>query len=65
MSYKIFETNQFLNDFKKADLEKKLDMWYYAIEQESIWEEILNEMATIAEEQQMKEVLAKMKSSRQ
>jgi hypothetical protein len=59
------EKTEFLNDFKKADLEKKLDMWYYAIEQESIWEEILNEMATIAEEQQMKEVLAKMKSSRQ
>ncbi len=59
------EKTEFLNDFKKADLEKKLDMWYYAIEQEGTWEEILNEMATIAEEQQMKEVLEKMKSSRQ
>ena len=59
------EKNEFLNDFKKADLEKKLDMWYYAIEQEGTWEEILNEMATIAEEQQMKDVLEKMKSSRQ
>ena len=59
------EKTEFLNDFKKADLEKKLDMWYYAIEQEGTWEEILNELATIAEEQQMKEVLAKMKSSRQ
>ena len=59
------EKNEFLKDFKKADLEKKLDMWYYAIEQEGTWEEILNEMATIAEEQQMKDVLEKMKSSRQ
>ena len=58
------EKNEFLNDFRKADIEKKLDMWYYAIEQEGTWEEILNEMATIAEEQQMKEVLVKMKSSR-
>ena len=59
------EKNEFLNDFKKADLEKKLDMWYYAIEQEGLWEEILTDLATIAEEQQMKEVLEKMKSSRQ
>lgn len=59
------DKTEFLNDFRKADLEKKLDMWYYAIEQEGIWEEILDEMATIAEEQQMKEVLVKMKDSRQ
>ena len=58
------EKTEFLNDFRKADLEKKLDMWYYAIEQEGIWEEILDELATIAEEQQMKDVLVKMKNSR-
>jgi hypothetical protein len=59
------EKTEFLKDFKNADLEKKLDMWYFAIEQEGIWEEILTDLANIAEEQQMKEVLAKMKSSRQ
>ncbi|MEM0493419.1 MAG: hypothetical protein QXS02_05665 [Candidatus Thermoplasmatota archaeon] len=39
----------FLEDFKKADIKKKLDMWYYAIEQEAIWEEILDEMSSIAQ----------------
>jgi len=53
----------FLDDFKKADLDKKLDMWYYALEQETIWEEVLSEMAAIAEEQQMGKVLEKMKQS--
>lgn len=53
----------FLDDFKKADLDKKLDMWYYALEQEALWEEVLSEMAAIAEEQQMGKVLEKMKQS--
>lgn len=39
----------FLDDFKKADVTKKLDMWYFAVEQESFWEEILAEMSMIAQ----------------
>lgn len=39
----------FLDDFKKADMNKKLDMWYYAVDQESLWEEILAEMSMIAQ----------------
>ena len=39
----------FLSDFKAADIQKKLDMWYYAVEQEGIWEEILAEMSMIAQ----------------
>jgi hypothetical protein len=58
------DKNAVLNDFKKADLNKKLDMWYYALEQEGIWEEILSEMSAIAEEQQMGHVLEKMKQSK-
>jgi hypothetical protein len=38
-----------LDDFKKADMDKKLDMWYYAVEQEGLWEEILAEMSMIAQ----------------
>lgn len=45
------DKNTFLEDFKKADLSKKLDMWYYALDQEGLWEEILEEMATIAQSQ--------------
>jgi hypothetical protein len=39
----------FLNDFKKADMDKKLDLWYYAVEQEALWEEALAEMSMIAQ----------------
>lgn len=39
----------FLNDFKKADMDKKLDLWYYAVDQEALWEEILAEMSMIAQ----------------
>jgi len=43
------DTKAFLNDFKKVDIDKKLDMWYYAVEQEAFWEEILTEMSMIAQ----------------
>ena len=43
------DTKAFLSDFKKADMNKKLDMWYYAVEQEALWEEILTEMSMIAQ----------------
>jgi hypothetical protein len=43
------DTKAFLSDFKKADMNKKLDMWYYAVEQEAFWEEILTEMSMIAQ----------------
>jgi hypothetical protein len=39
----------FLSDFKAADVQKKLDMWYFAVEQEALWEEILAEMSMIAQ----------------
>ena len=38
----------FLNDFTKGDLDKKLDLWYYALDQEAMWEEIMEEMSKIA-----------------
>ena len=43
------DTKAFLNDFKKVDIDKKLDMWYYAVDQEALWEEILAEMSMIAQ----------------
>jgi hypothetical protein len=43
------DTKAFLADFKKADMNNKLDMWYYAVEQEAFWEEILTEMSMIAQ----------------
>ena len=43
------DQQKFLDDFKKADIEKKLDMWYFALEQISIWDELIEQMATIAQ----------------
>jgi len=43
------DQQKFLEDFKKADISKKLDMWYFALEQASIWDELIEEMAMIAQ----------------
>ena len=43
------EKKQFIADFGKADINKKLDMWYFAVDQEAIWEELLAEMSMIAQ----------------
>lgn len=45
----------FLDDFEKADINKKLDMWYYALDQIALWEEIIAEMSKYATIQAMKE----------
>ena len=47
------DMNAFLEDFKKADKEKKLNMWFHALDQEGIWEELISEMSTIAQMQNM------------
>ncbi|MCJ7572528.1 MAG: hypothetical protein MUO82_11760 [Candidatus Thermoplasmatota archaeon] len=44
----------FLDDFKKAKIEQKMDMWFYALDQEAIWDEIMDEMSMIARIQLMK-----------
>jgi len=54
------DKKEFLDDFKKANGETKLDMWYYALEQEVLWEQILAEMSLIAKEQGMDKELDKM-----
>ena len=41
---------KFLKEFIKVDISKKLNMWYYALEQGEIWGEILAEMSDIAQE---------------
>ena len=50
----------FLNDFKKADGTTKLDMWYYALEQEVLWEKIIAEMSEIAKKQGVDKKLDKL-----
>lgn len=43
----------FLDDFEKADINKKLDMWYYSLDQVATWEELIAEMSTYAQMQSM------------
>jgi len=50
------DKKEFLKDFKDADIAKKLDMWYYALDQEGLWEEILDEMSKLATMDQMKQM---------
>ena len=45
------DRKEFLGDFKKVDVSKKLDMWYFALEQEALWTEILTEMSEFANKQ--------------
>jgi len=54
------DKKEFLEDFRKADGDKKLDMWYYALEQEVLWESILAQMSDIAKEQKMDKKLDAM-----
>jgi hypothetical protein len=54
------DKKEFLDDFRKADGTEKLDMWYYALEQEVTWEQILADMSTIAKEQKVDKQLDKM-----
>jgi len=45
------DVKTFLEDFKKADIDKKLDMWFFALDQEATWEELLTEMSMVAQMQ--------------
>lgn len=49
------DIKQFLEDFKKADIDKKLDMWFFALDQEALWEEMLDKMSLVARKQKIKE----------
>ena len=44
----------FLDDFKKVDVAKKLDMWYYALDQGALWGEVIAEMSNMANMEQLK-----------
>ncbi|MEF8847568.1 MAG: hypothetical protein V5A68_00335 [Candidatus Thermoplasmatota archaeon] len=49
------DQEEFLKDFKKADLSQKLDMWVFALDQQMIWDEILSDMSKIARKLILKE----------
>ena len=49
-----------IEEFKKGDGTKRLDMWDYACSQQVIWENIIVEMQKIAREQGVDKQLDKM-----
>lgn len=49
-----------IEEFKKADGAKRLDMWDYACSQQVIWENIIVEMQKNAKEQGVDKQLDKM-----
>ena len=51
----------FLKDFKDAEINSKLDMWFFALEQEAMWEEILDQLSKIARIKQLREEQKKSK----
>lgn len=55
------DKNEFLKDFKKADIDGKLDMWFFALDQATLWEQILANMSDTATSEQLEQMKAKAK----
>ena len=45
------DKKELMEEFKKGDGAKRLDLWDYALAQQVLWENVIAEMQTIAHEQ--------------
>ena len=54
------DKKDYMEEFKKADGTKRLDMWDYAIQQQVLWENIITELQNISREQGVDKKLEKM-----
>jgi hypothetical protein len=54
------DKKEFMEEFKKGDGTKRLDMWDYALAQQVVWANIITEMQHIAREQGVDKELEKM-----
>ncbi|MEM0493418.1 MAG: hypothetical protein QXS02_05660 [Candidatus Thermoplasmatota archaeon] len=54
------DKKELIEEFKKADGSKRLDLWDYALSQQVLWDSILTEMQKIAREQGVDKTLDKM-----
>ena len=54
------DKKEFIDEFKKADGPKRLDMWDYAVEQQVLWDGIITDMQNIARKQGVDKDLEKM-----
>ena len=57
------DKKELIEEFKKTDGAKRLDIWDYALSQQVLWENIITEMQTMAREQGVDKELDKLKSS--
>jgi hypothetical protein len=54
------DKKEFIDEFKKGDGPKRLDMWDYALAQQVLWENIIADLQKIAHEQGVDKDLEKM-----
>jgi hypothetical protein len=54
------DKKEIIDEFKKADGAKRLDLWDYALTQQVLWENIINEIQRIAKDQKVDKKLDKM-----
>jgi hypothetical protein len=54
------DKKEIIDDFKKAEGSKKLDLWDYACSQQLIWEQIIADMQNISKEQGVDKKLEKL-----
>jgi hypothetical protein len=54
------DKKQFIEEFKKAEGEKKLDMWDFALGQQVLWEKIIADIQDISHELGIDKKLEKM-----
>lgn len=54
------DKKDFIEEFKKGDGAKRLDMWDYALAQQVLWENIITEMQNIARKQNVDKQLEKL-----
>ena len=54
------DKKELIEDFKKGDGGKRLELWDYACAQQVIWEQIITDMQNIAREQGVDKELEKL-----
>ena len=54
------DKKELLDEFKKSDGAKRLDLWDYATQQQVLWEDIISEIQKIAREQGVDKELDKI-----
>ena len=54
------DKKELLDEFKKADGAKRLDLWDYALSQQVLWDQIITDLAEIAKKQGVDKELEKM-----